>query len=163
MTLTRRGRACQRTFARTVVAALRLAPSWSRRHPGTRRKTHPLNFRSTWYQRMAYFLGFGEGRTRWVFDYRENCRCVFFFSLPAGNDEVVGCSFDAVCNWFSYPASATPYTQTHMHMWNRNRDGGREEGNFDVFWPHPGCILSQSGPRESSALRRRTSTCSSAS
>ena len=50
MTLARRGRACQRASTFTVAATLRLAPSWSCRHPKAHRKTHPLNFRWTRYR-----------------------------------------------------------------------------------------------------------------
>lgn len=138
MTLARRGRACQRASTLTVAATLRLAPSWSLRHSKARRKTHPLNFRSTRYRWMAYFFGGkrkrGDGldTTRIMLRYHENP----WYRGAAGAwvDEVAGRSFD-VCDWFSYPASAT-YRDTHARVKSKPRWRPLKEIYFDVPWPH---------------------------
>lgn len=100
MTLARRGRACQRASTLTVAATLRLAPSWSRRHPKARRKTHPLNFRCDTDEWPTSSAG------------RENATVLISYGLCFGTmrilgtaiatgaarvDEVAGRSFD-VCD-----------------------------------------------------------------
>lgn len=120
MTLARRGRACQRASTFTVAATLRLAPSWSRRHPKARRKTHPLNFRSTQYWWPTSSVGRENATVPW---YRTDYASVpWEFLVPRKRrmNEVAGRSFD-VSDWFSYLASATPYRDTHARVKSKPR------------------------------------------
>lgn len=128
MTLTWRGRSCQRASAFTVAAALCLAPSWSRCHPEAHRKTHSLNFRSTrdineWPTSSNRKGECDNHGTSLLWDIMEVSLVSRNRKRTRKNEVVAGAVLRCAIDF--HILQVPRLTQTRTHVWNRNRDDGR--------------------------------------